>query len=367
MSGRCTVLDGPSDMGVGVDEGMVQMPDMGDSDTMVLTGVYTPQPGIEDFGDKTVIIDGLQLSGNAIPFRIKARTIIVRNLNANGAGYLGGGGGGGGAGGAPSETTVNGGTGGSRMEAVSGGKGDNNTMTSGGDGGDGGDGNGVGSGSGGDGGQAGGDGARGTDAIYNDGNDPCALLAPNVRYVIGASGGGGGGGAGSNADVATCTVGSGGGGGGTGGNGGGAIELEATEEIVIEGSISAIGRPADADPTGEVPGAGACIIAGAGCEGTCIGGDGGDGVDPQVTGSGTTGGAGGIGSGMVDPGGNGGGGGAGSGGTVVLVSPNGVRFAAGASIDLSGAGANDNKGSLRIFGPLQGNQPGGSGFHLCQY
>ena len=373
VNARCSALDGAPDMGAGRPDFGGAASDAEVSDTVTLQGVLTPREGIEDYGDRTVIIDGLQISGSAIPLRLKAKTFIVRSLNADGAGYLGGGGGGGGAAGSPGSFSLNGGSGGSRSGAVRGTTGQANNGARGGDGGFGGDGNGVGAGEGGESGAAATadsgiqPAGPGSDAVYNGGGDACALIAEGVRYVLGASGGGGGGGAGADADQASCTVGGGGGGGGTGGNGGGAIELIATGEIVIEGQITARGLAALAAPPSGTPGSGACVASGDDCDTPCDGGDGGDGVDPQVSGPGTEGGAGGSGLGATNPGGDGAPGGAGAGGTVVLVSDTGVRFSPGASIDLSGGNADAGRGSLRIFGDLLGARPVGSGFNLCEY
>ncbi|MGK0360280.1 MAG: hypothetical protein ACI9U2_002593 [Bradymonadia bacterium] len=150
---------------------------------------------------------------------------------------------------------------------------------------------------------------------------------------LGGGGSGAGGGRGGPAMPNVC-VGPGGGGGGAGGPGGGIIILEATEEIIISGTLDARGEAGGTGDPGR-PGCASC--------GSCLAdaGNGGDGASVADDLSGDEGGEG---------AGRGGRGGAGSGGLIVLRAPS-IRFLPGAHINvMGGTGGPESSGLIYIDG-----------------
>ena len=171
-------------------------------------------------------------------------------------------------------------------------------------------------------------GADGQPAVYLL---TCDTFQPtDVRLGGGGSGAGGGRGG---LAMGAC-VGPGGGGGGRGGVGGGVIVLQATEEIIISGTLAARG---EAGGTGH-PGIAGC----ANCD-SCAAdaGNGGDGATEADDFGGDSGG---------DGAGRGGNGGAGSGGLIVLVAPR-ITFASNTRIDVTGGtGGPESSGLVYIEG-----------------
>lgn len=191
-------------------------------------------------------------------------------------------------------------------------------------------------------------GADGEHAVYLF---TCADYSPGDER-LGGGGSGSGGGRGGLAMGGAC-VGPGGGGGGAGGPGGGIIILEATEEIIISGTLAARG---EAGGTGH-PGSLGCAVCGSCLDDAGNGGDG-AGVADDLSGD-----AGGEGAGR------GGRGGAGSGGIIVLRAPS-IRFLPNIRIDVSGGtGDPESSGLLYIQGALSPALPddilGTSADRLC--
>jgi hypothetical protein len=310
-------------------------------------GDVTPEVTLEELGrtfaQENAIVTVPDLSLTARSATVRARQILViGRIDGDGAGYSGGGGGGGGAAGKASEAVA--GRGGASRDGRDGSEGRFTSV--GGDGGRGGVGGGVGA-AGGEGGLVGGlrEGSAGTDAAYGTlalGDDACADAdAPSGEPRPGNGGGGGGGGAGSEC--------AGGGAGGAGAPGGGALRLEATERIVIRGSISLRGLAAAIErgaPSGEPW----CATTGndncGACQGATPDGSGGDGASS----SGDSGGGGLGGTPVVDaePAGSAGGpGGGGSGGTLVLDAPE-IVWEPGATVDVGGSLGLQNAGAVHI-------------------
>ena len=360
--GTCDIVGSLPDARVGpgsADASTGHPPDTGNSERIILQGPKGDDPERHD--GKTVVIRNVQVSGIPAIWSVTARVIIVEGkIDADGAGYPGGGGGGGGSAGS-ARGLVSPGVGGD-SDAESGQDGRPNQSDVAGGGGNGGNGSGDGAGVGGRGGSpesVGGHGDDGRHQPHEAGDDVCG--GPPVSTARPGSGGGGGGGGGG-ANGTGCGIGAGAGGGGAGAPGGGAIFLLATERIEFHGELTARGLAAASMPPDDATGHPACDC-GAPCEAdmASTNGQGGAGVSSDM--GGTTGAMSGVQMANGRPAGIGGNGGGGGGGGVTLRAPE-IVWGPTARVDLQGSAGMANAGVLRIQSAQPGVPPSEAA-HVC--